>query len=277
MTDFDPLQSLRQADPQRYAALLYTPEGARPALATLHLFDLELARIPSLVKEPMAGEIRLQWWREVISGERAGEGRSNPLGAALLDTVAAHDLSLSGFGMMLDGRIADLYDDPFNTRTDLEAYLGQTRSALFQLLLQIVAADALGRSADASGHAGCAWGIGQILCRAAMDRGRGRVRLPEDILASAGGTTDEWLRAEDEAFLARAAAAMTALGEEHLTRARSAIRNLPKEARSAYLPLASTSVVLKRAARAGGELSRTPLHVPPLRHQWALLRMATVF
>ena len=274
MADFEPLQSLREASPERYAALLYTSERSRPALATLHLFDLELARIPSLVNEPVAGEIRLQWWREVLSGEREGEGRSNPLGAALLDVISANNLSMSGFGMMLDGRIADLYDDPFPTRTDLEAYCGQTRSALFQLLLGIVSPEALKASADASGHAGCAWGIGQILASAAMDRGRGRVRLPEDLLKSAGGSVEDWLRAEDDAFLGRAVAAMVALGEDHLAEAHSAIAQLPKETRSVYLPLAAVRLMLQTAERAGADVARVPHHVPPLRHQWALLRAA---
>ncbi|WP_114390998.1 phytoene/squalene synthase family protein [Notoacmeibacter marinus] len=272
MADFNTLDTLRQADPERYAALLYMAEPFRRPLATLHLFDLELARIPRLVSEPMAGEIRLQWWREVLSGERAGEGRSHPLASALVEVISAHNLPMSGFGMMLDGRIADLYADRFDTRTDLEAYCGQTRSALFQLLLQIVDPAAMAISADASGHAGCALGIAQILSRAAMDRGAGKVRLPNDLLESAGGSAEDWLRADDDAFLGRAVQALTALGADHLVRADRAILSLGADARPVYLPLASAQLLLRQAERQGAKVVQTALQLSPFRHHWALLR-----
>lgn len=272
MADFDPLDALRQADPQRYAALLYIAEKHRPALATLHLFDLELMRIPRLVNEPMAGEIRLQWWREVLSGERAGEGRSNPLASALVDSVAAYRLPMSAFGMMLDGRVADLYADRFETRTELEAYCGQTRSSLFQLFLHIVDPPALATSADSSGHAGCALGIAQLLSRAAMDRGGGKVRLPTDLLQSAGGTAEDWLRGQDNAFMGRAVSAVAALGRDHLAKADEAIGQLEPEARQVYLPLAGASLLFRAAERRGADLARAPLVLSPFRHHWALLR-----
>ncbi|RLQ88002.1 phytoene/squalene synthase family protein [Notoacmeibacter ruber] len=272
MAEFDPLSALRDADRTRYASLLYIAEDHRAALATLHLFDLELARIPGLIKEPMAGEIRLQWWREVLSGERQGEGRSHPLASQLMDVVAQYELPMSGFGMMLDGRISDLYSDRFETRTELEAYCGQTRSALFQLLLQIVDRQALTLSADASGHAGCAWGIGQILSSAAMDRGAGKIRIPDDLLQSAGGTAEDWLKAEDNAFLGRVVGAMVALGEEHLDKANRAIEQFKQEARQVYLPLAGARLLLRQADRMSAEVARTPLHLSPFRYHLALLQ-----
>ena len=36
----------------------------------------------------MPGEIRLQWWRDVLSGERGGEASANPVAAALMQTIA---------------------------------------------------------------------------------------------------------------------------------------------------------------------------------------------
>ena len=35
-------------------------------------------------REPLPGEIRLQWWREVLGGERPGEAGAHPVAAALL-------------------------------------------------------------------------------------------------------------------------------------------------------------------------------------------------
>jgi phytoene synthase len=48
---------------ERYWASLYAPAEKRGALYALYAFDHEISRIGQAVREPMAGEIRLQWWR----------------------------------------------------------------------------------------------------------------------------------------------------------------------------------------------------------------------
>ncbi|MGD9769012.1 MAG: squalene/phytoene synthase family protein, partial [Pseudolabrys sp.] len=57
---------VRHADRARYLSALYAPEPARGHLYALYAFDAEIAKIGDIVHEPMAGEIRLQWWRDVI-------------------------------------------------------------------------------------------------------------------------------------------------------------------------------------------------------------------
>ena len=89
---------VREADRERYLATLFAPADRRGALFSLHAFDIEVSRIRDLAREPMPGEIRLQWWREVLEGERAGEAAANPhrgvpacdVGAASPDGGKAH-------------------------------------------------------------------------------------------------------------------------------------------------------------------------------------------
>ena len=180
----DRLNQLREADRERYLSVLFAPEDRRAALATLFLFNAETARLRDLVSEPMPGEIRLQWWREVIGGERAEEARQNPLAAALLDAIVAHDLPASAFDNLLEARIFDLYDDPMPTRTDLEGYLGETASMLIQMACQIVNGGQTPPTADAAGHAGVAYGIATLIRQMPQHRARGQVFLPADLLAA---------------------------------------------------------------------------------------------
>jgi len=58
-----PLSELRARDPDRFLQVLLAPSAVRPAVLALGQFNLELARIADHVREPMAGLIRLQWWR----------------------------------------------------------------------------------------------------------------------------------------------------------------------------------------------------------------------
>ena len=136
--------------------------------------------------EPMAGQVRLQWWTEVIQGSRAEEATGHPVARALLATIAAHDLPRSSFEAKLEAHIFDLYNDPMGNRTDFEAYCGETRSCLFQWAALVAGIEAQRALADASGHSGVATGIVSVLENMARYHSVGQVFVPADLLAAAG-------------------------------------------------------------------------------------------
>src|SRR6185369_9624012 len=83
---------VRAADKDRFLSALFAPAHQRGPLFALYAFNAEIASVRDRAREPMPGEIRLQWWRDVINGERAGEAAANPVAAALVDTVARFSL-----------------------------------------------------------------------------------------------------------------------------------------------------------------------------------------
>ena len=74
---------VRAADKDRFLATLFAPADKRGPLFALYAFNAEIASVRDRAREPMPGEIRLQWWRDVINGERTGEAAANPIAAAL--------------------------------------------------------------------------------------------------------------------------------------------------------------------------------------------------
>ena len=65
---------VREGDRDRYLAMLFAPADTRPHLFALYAFNLEIALVRERITEPAAGEIRFQWWREVLEGpRRAGD------------------------------------------------------------------------------------------------------------------------------------------------------------------------------------------------------------
>src|SRR5262249_9951086 len=88
---------VRAGDKDRWLASLFAPAERRTHLHALYAFNLEVARVRELAREPMAGEIRLQWWREVIAGTRPGEAAANPVAAALVETIARCGLPAQAF------------------------------------------------------------------------------------------------------------------------------------------------------------------------------------
>src|ERR1700746_2498526 len=58
---------VRRHDRDRFQTALFAPARQRNALFALYAFNYEIARGRETVREPMLGQIRLQWWRESIA------------------------------------------------------------------------------------------------------------------------------------------------------------------------------------------------------------------
>ena len=109
MSDFDTLRSeLRGLDGDLYLCHLFAPETTRDGLLTLYHVYADIARIPTLVSDPMVGAIRLQWWRDLLVSLETGETRGTPIGEALLPVVQRGDVCLTDFLPLIDGREAAL-------------------------------------------------------------------------------------------------------------------------------------------------------------------------
>ncbi|MCU0831045.1 MAG: squalene/phytoene synthase family protein [Rhizobiaceae bacterium] len=267
------LAALRTLDPDAYFAALFVPADKREAFAALAAFHAELARIPHLVSEPLPGEIRLQWWRDVISGERAGEAASHPVAAPLLSAINSHRLPRAAFDRMADARIFDLYHDPMPDIAALETYLGETHAALIQCQAMVLDANAASGAADSSGHGGMACGIAAMISALPFHTRRGLCFIPADMLAALGATRDA-LAAGDTAARLRTVQAVAALGRDHARRFAEADRRIPASLRPAFLPLAAARLVLRQAAKAGAAAFEKPVIASPLGIRFAMAKMA---
>jgi len=77
---------LREGDKDRFLATLFAPADKRGPLFALYAFNHEVARVRETVREPLAGEVRLQWWRDAVASG-GGEARAHPVAAALIDSI----------------------------------------------------------------------------------------------------------------------------------------------------------------------------------------------
>lgn len=262
---------VRKADEDRYLSVLYAPESKRQALLSIYAFDAEIARVRDLVSEPMPGEIRLQWWRDVLSAGEPGSG--HPIAAALLETIANHHLPRQSFLDYLEARTFDLYDDPMPSRTDLEGYCGEAVSAVFQLAALVLDPDAAAQAAGLSGHAGCVAGIIRLLRQLPLHRRRGQCFVPPEVLAASGLDREAYLTGEAADAMALAVGAMKSLADEHLRAFLAGAPGLPLSLRAAFLPLANASARLDRIDPSTAWHSPAP-DISALRRHWHLFRRA---
>ncbi len=259
---------VRKGDADRYLSVLYAPEDKRAALLALYAFNVEVSRVRDSVSEPLPGEIRLQWWRDVIAAP-ADSPTGNPVADRLRQVIEEFDLPRVAFDDMLEARIFDLYDDPMPDRTSLEGYCGETASALIQLASLLLEPEAAAAHALVAGHAGCAQGIAAMLRMLPAHRAKGQCYIPADILEAAGTDREGLLSGGEGAE--RAVAAMIALGREHLRHFETGAKAMPPSLRPAYLPAALAGVQLDRVASpplSGGK------PVPVARKHWIMLRRA---
>ncbi len=85
------------------------PTGRRPALLALYAFNVEVSRIPEIAREPMAGLIRHQWWRESLELAMEGERvRNHPVVRAMGGLLNSGDLRVEDVTDFLDARAIDL-------------------------------------------------------------------------------------------------------------------------------------------------------------------------
>lgn len=268
-------RELRIADRDRYVAMLLMPPAVRPQIAALYQFDVEISRIRDLVTEPLAGEIRLQWWRDVLSDPPVRAAAGNPVAEALLDIIDRHDLPRESLLRYLDARIGDLYDDLFPDRTAFEAYAGETSSTILQLSALILAPARATSVVDAAGHGGVAITVADILLSMPRDSRRGKVRVPADILSACGMSRETFLADADAQKLAALQVALVSYGLEHIGRARGVAEARGSSVFPAFLPLALTAQTLEAYRdRPVADPRRERLEIAQWRRQWRLWRSA---
>jgi phytoene synthase len=259
------LAMLRDSDRDRYLACLLSPPDTRGALAALYAFNAELARIRDLVHEPLPGEVRMQYWRDLLEGNAHGATEANPVASALLLAIDVHRLPRQTLVDMIDARIFDLYDDPIETRVSLEGYAGETASALIQLASLVLGPDEAAGSAEAAGHAGVAQAIAGLLLLMPLHRHRGQVYVPLEILAATGLDRDTFLAGRDTARISAAIEAFAGLGRDHLARARGV--GISPVVFPAFLPAALADHVLLKAQKTGAAIFERSLQQSQWRRQ----------
>jgi phytoene synthase len=259
------LAMLRDSDRDRYLASLLSPPDKRAALVALYAFNAELAKIRDLVHEPLPGEVRMQYWRDLLEGSAHGSTEANPVAAELLSAIEAHRLPRQTLVDMIEARIFDLYDDPMESRSLLEGYAGETASALIQLASLILSPEDAAKSADAAGHAGVAQAISGLLLLMPLHRHRGQVYIPLEILSATGLDRDSFIAGADKPRISAAIEAFAGLGRDHLAKAQKAA--IPPSVFPAFLPATLAGPVLARAQRAGAALFDRPLQQPQWRRQ----------
>ncbi len=267
-------QIMRESDKDRYLASLYAPEATRNGLFALYTFSHEVARVREVVSEALPGEVRLQWWRDVIEGSGHGAVQSHPVAAALLDTIEHCHLPRQALLDLIEARFFDLYDDPMPTLGDLEGYAGETSSALVRLASLICAQGADPGAAEAAAHAGVAYALTGLMRALPWHASRGQLYLPKDVLDRYGVTRDDVVSGRGGPGLHHALAELRSVARGHLGKVRQLRGTIPAVIAPAFLPVALVEGYLAQMERPGYDPLHSIITLPPWRQHWTYWRQA---
>lgn len=253
-------------DPDRMAAAFFAPAARRGDLIALYGIRLQLLRVAHQVREPMAGHLRLAWWRDQVAGLYDGTGvAQTPDTRVLARLIKSYDLPQSMIEAVIDARAASLVDCPYADDSGFWAQAGGEAAAVMQLAARICGA---GPSADTlAGLAGRAQAAGEMLAGLGAALQRRHCPLPLSRL-SAAGLTPEAL------FEGRAGPGLSSLVQDIASEGLVAVwearkHPIPPAARAALLPVVLTRQRLALLRKPGGD----PLRPPELSRFTALMAL----
>jgi phytoene synthase len=268
MQDADSCAELvRSTDRDRYIATLFAPAQHRNALFALYAFNVEVAQVRDRAREAVPGEIRLQWWRDVVQGERRGEAMASPVAASLLNVVEHYRLPVNAILALLEARRFDLYGEPMRTIADLEDYALKTASTVIAMAAQILGVDV----AIAAPPAGIADSLTQVLTALPWHAARRQLYLPVELLDRHSAHATDVLAGRTSPALNQAAADLRRIARGHLVAAANNLRVLPQQALPAFLQIAPVRRSLDRLDRSD---IFSPKVLSPWRRQWLIWRAA---
>jgi len=242
-------RKVRRYDNDRYLTALFAPAERREALFALAAFNLEIAKIPEVVSEPMLGEMRLQWWHEVIDEIAVGRVRKHEVVEPLAAAARQFDLPLADLHPLIDARAFDLEDRAPADLAELEAYAETTTAPLNRLALQAlgISGDLAMQGAASLGRATALTGLLRAIPFHARQR---RVYLPTALVETVAVEMGELFELRPHAGLARAVEQLTDVANGHLEAARKAGRQLPRKAAPVLLQATLTAGQLAAIRRA---------------------------
>ena len=241
---------VRAHDFERYASTLFVDADKRRALLALYAFNVEISRVREQVSQPLPGEIRLQWWTDMLAGAGHGGVEGNPVAAELLLAIRTYGLPVEPLSRLIDEHQFDLYNDPMPSMAALEAYIHDTSSALFALGARV-----MGRQSEAADHlarhAGLAHGLARVIAALPADAARRQLFVPLQLLENHGSGMEEVFTGKQTPQLRAALDELIGEARAHLKTAFYLLAGAPAENRPLFLPLALVDRDLSRMSHAG--------------------------
>ena len=206
--------------------------------------------MPRVVSEPMAGLVRLQWWREALDAIAEGRPPAHPVVEAVHARWERFAPLRPRLESALEAREQELSAEPPADLAALEQRLMATSGEVSLGAIDLLGvADQPARAA--ARDLGLALGLVRLLQNLPGDLRRGRMPLLGALLARHGVDLERLDQTAAAQALRPVVGDLVVRAREHLSEARRHRRTVPRRALAALLPAPLLDTYLRRLARAG--------------------------
>jgi NADH dehydrogenase [ubiquinone] 1 alpha subcomplex assembly factor 6 len=222
-------------------------ETARRSAFALRAFNVELARIPTVVSDNKIALMRLKFWEDSISklfDKKNSSIPKHPVVEELNLIVQNKKLTKRYFDRLISARrIANL---SFITSKQMEQYAEETVSSVNYLLLESL--DFRNVNADhAASHLGKAQGITNLLRSIYLQQSYQHLPIPQELFIKHGVSQERFFRSKlNDKAVEDVVFDVATLAHQHLEKSQNLMSKVPKEAKIAFLPSIPTKRFLER-------------------------------
>jgi phytoene synthase len=248
-------------DYDRWLTTLFAPASIRETLYALIAFNIELSRIRETVTEPLLGDIRLQWWREALTGLETHTPKTHPVIEALDFANRQKPIDFKLMQAMVDMRAKDLDPTPLSSDADFIAYADGTGGALHRLLLAASDLDVTEADEEAAAAAGRSFAMTGILRAIPFHFQHDLVLLPTERLEEQGATRNTIFQQENRSNFFNIVKELRALSLEENRRAKKLSKNGSKNGAFARKINGITGLYLTRLKKAGYDPGDTKMQI----------------
>lgn len=245
---------VRRFDRDRYLTSLFAGSQDQLDLMALYAFNVEVARTREMVREPMMGLLRLQWWRDVIEEIYAGQARRHQIVQPLAVAVRRGNLSRALFEQLLLARETDLDPALPTDMSSLFSYAEGTSASLSLLALEILVGGNQAPAADlraAARQVGVAWALSGLLRALPFHARSGRTMLPSSVVPAAALNQADLVEFKPSCALSAAVAEIAREARRCLDAAGLDRLTVPRRLRPVFLLAVLVADDLRRLERAG--------------------------
>lgn len=249
--------SFRNFDYENFlCTLLIGGEARREALA-IRAFNVELARIPSVVSEHKIALMRLQFWEDSLAklfDKASPTLPKHPVVNELSLVLNKTKLTKRYFDRLINAR--KIQNLNFISTKQMENYAEETVSSVNYLLLEVL--NCRNVNADhAASHLGKAHGITNILRSIYLQRSRSQfLPIPQEILMKHGVSQERFFRSKpNDKGVEEVVFEIATLAHQHLEKSLALLPQVPKESKIVFLPSVTNRRFLERLRRVNFNLT----------------------
>ncbi|MCK5920919.1 MAG: presqualene diphosphate synthase HpnD [Methylococcales bacterium] len=254
-----------------YYSFLFLPAKQRQAIMALYAFCREVDDTVDEISDETVARTKLNWWREEINRTFAGAPR-HPVGKALLAARAHFDLHPEYFAEIIDGMEMDLNQQRYADFPQLTLYCHRVAG-----IVGLLSAEIFGyTSRDTVKYAeqlGMALQLTNIIRDVREDAERGRIYLPQELLAQHGVDPTDILALQSSPALIACLRELATKAEQYYQRADDLLPACDRYKQRAGLMMAAIyHTTLDEIAADDFAVMQQRTSLPPLRKLWIAWR-----